>query len=186
MNNATRSHDATDVMYEYREGVDLYTRDPSTETERVMLEQGRAAELAYLTKFCTPGAANKAVYMGVVAKGNEQLDRFRVIHSTLNGFVPPEERLLLARYDSVESGESNRIRFVTMAHRRYDKRLSRFDLTRKQCCVLLVLVLLIGLLMAFAYDMHRVASLPNSESLVAKLIVAAVNDGADTPAIDEL
>lgn len=181
MNNATRSHD----MYEYREGIDLYAREPSTEIERQMIEKGRDAELAYLTKFCT-GVTNKASHMSVVAHGDEQLDQFRVIHGTMKGFVPPEERMLVARYGTVQPGETNRIRFVTMSHRRYDKRLSRFDLTRKQCFLLLLLLALVALLLLFAYDMHRVAVIPNSESLVAKMIVAAANDGVVTRAIDEL
>lgn len=157
MNRArSNSIGAAVVPQIYREGVDPYTIEPASAMHRDMIEAGRTAELTFLCRFTT-GVENKTKWLGTMADGNELVDRFRVTSGALNGFLPCDERALLRRYTLVERGDTNKTRYVTIPHRRYDRRVFSFDLSRRQIALLLALVLLIGALAFFAYNMDLIS-----------------------------
>lgn len=140
----------------YQEGVDPYSQPPVSELHGQMIAEGRDNEIAFLTGFCK-GVENKAKFLNSVAEGDEQLDMFRVTSGSLSGFSGTDDNVLKRRYHSVENGENNKIRYVTKSQRNYDFRTPLLDLSKKQFCVVVLLLLIIALMLIMAYDLHNVS-----------------------------
>jgi hypothetical protein len=132
------------------EGVDLCALPPSTELQHSMIEKGRAAERTFLRDM-TPSAKNDVTWTGEFSVGGVLTDTFRVTSGAPGGFMPNDERTLKRRYKLVERGESNKIYFVSVAQRNYDKRVLCFDLDCSRMALVVVLLGLIVLIVQFGW-----------------------------------
>ena len=121
------------------EGVNLYAPNPVSAVYNQMVEDGRERALKFFENpLGKENVKHDASFMGIFTKGNAELDKFRIISQSQNGFNVAEESTI-QNYAGApcERGGNARTLFVYVAHTKYEKRLLGFELSRRDWCTIM-------------------------------------------------
>ena len=163
---ARSGSDAATPVVLYREGFDPYIPQSRTAIQERMIQAARLRELDWLRDFA-PGVQNSVKLLHEMVDGGELVDRFRVTSGALSGFTVADDQALNRRYGGAERGENNKIRFINVSHRRYDRRMFCLDMSFEQCMYLMLMVVFLIGFLYMAYELDRLEGPDKEKSLFA-------------------
>jgi hypothetical protein len=142
-------------MAQSNDGINPYAPTPVSEEFHEMIEDGRARVAMFLEN--PTGASNvkhEVVFNGVVAEGNNEMDKFRVTSQTPTGFTPVEETRI-QRYSPkpFARGANARTIFVFFPHDKYDRNVKYFDMSLSGLLSTLFLAVIAGICLYAAHEL---------------------------------
>jgi len=129
-----------------REGAVLYNTGPRTSLAAEIVERGRQRQIHFLSNLTAPRCVNSAHYKRTVKRHGVLTDVFSVQCGSLDGFRPTDLSTARKHYDVVSF--DNALWKVYCPQSKYTGAVFCLDLSRCQCLlVVLLLLLAVGLLL---------------------------------------
>ena len=152
----SRSYSAGDKLvarHQRHDGVNPYAPKPISDKYNQMIEEGRERAIRLFENPCGgENVKHDVVHISVLAQGDAELDKFRIVSQSPNGFSAQEEQRIQSFAGApCERGANTRTVFVHVLHASYDRRALGFELSPGDWLILVAGLLSCTAALYFAY-----------------------------------